>query len=224
MPVRGVVFDLDETLIDRYLAVHYFAEALWKEYISDAEDVPASFIDKVHLLDGYGYAPRERFFESMIESYPDSLLSRQIVAKCFYEQVWETPRLADGVLDSLAILQQKGIPLAIVSNGSSQAQLAKVQHSGIEKYFDAIVVSEEFGVKKPDSTIYLEATSRLKAEPADCWFIGDHPINDVWGSKQVGFRSAWVHLDRPWASEVDRCYDVMGVSFKKTMSQVMESI
>jgi putative hydrolase of the HAD superfamily len=224
MPMRGIVFDLDETLIDRYLAVHYFAEALWNEYFSDVEDASASFIDKVHFLDGHGYAPRERFFESMVETFPDELPSKLMVAKCFYEQVWETPRLADGVLDSLAFLQQRDIPLAIVTNGSTEAQQAKIEHSGIEEYFEAIVVSEEFGAKKPDSSIYLEATSRLKAKPADCWFVGDHPINDVWGSKQVGFRSAWVHLNRPWASEVDRCYDVMGVTFKKTMSQVMERI
>ncbi len=224
MPLRGIVLDLDETLIDRFSTVTHFAEALWQENFSTTKDDSLAFINKVHLLDKHGYTPRELFFESLVKQYADALPSKEQVARLFYEQVWETPLLADGVIDSLSFFQREGIPLGIVTNGSTKAQQAKIEHSGIEEYFDAIVISEEFGVKKPDPSIYLEAASRLRVEPGECWFVGDHPINDVWGSRQVGYLSAWVHLGRPWASDVERCYDVEGETFKETVSQIIERI
>ena len=222
--MRGVIFDLDETLIDRSLAVTNFADLLWAEYLSHQESSPASFIDKVHALDGHGYTPREMFFELMWENLSDAVPSKLVIEESFYEQVWETPILADGVIDCLSLLHKDQIPLAIVTNGSTMAQEAKIKHSGIQDYFMAIVVSEEFGVKKPDPSIYEEAASKLYVNPKDCWFVGDHPVNDVWGSKQVGYHSAWVHLHRPWSSEVDPCYDVKGATFKETMSQIIEDI
>jgi putative hydrolase of the HAD superfamily len=222
--MQGIVFDLDETLIDRNRAVTNFAELLWAEFFSDGAESEESFIERVHHLDGHGYTPREQFFELMWDKFSDAVPSRSVIEETFYEQVWETPQLAEGVIDCLSRLQRHRIPLAIVTNGSTRAQEAKIKHSGIRDFFSAIVVSEAFGVKKPDPSIYEEAASKLKAAPDDCWFVGDHPVNDVWGSKQVGYHSAWIHLDRPWASELSRCYDVKGATFVETMSQVMEAI
>jgi len=222
--MRGIVFDLDETLIDRSLAVTNFAGLLWAEYLSDSAEPEESFIERVRHLDGHGYTPREQFFGLMWDKFSDAVPSRSVIEESFYEQVWETPQLAEGVVDCLSRLQKNRIPLAIVTNGSTKAQQAKIKHSGIRDFFVTIVVSEAFGVKKPDPSIYQEAASKLKAAPADCWFVGDHPVNDVWGSKQVGYHSAWIHLDRPWSSELSRCYDVKGATFKETMSQVMETI
>lgn len=216
--MQGIIFDLDETLIDRHLAVTRFAEGLWNSYVSDRPlDV---FVEDVHRLDGHGYGARDAFFDAMMVSYPGSLPSVETMRERFYGEVWETPQLAEGVIEILRMLSERNIPLAIVSNGSSVAQRSKIQRSGIEDFFDAIVISEELGIRKPDARIYVEAADRLAAAPAECWFVGDHPVNDVWGSKQVGFRAAWVHLHRPWAAEVERCYDTKGATLRETMSRL----
>jgi len=222
MTIRGIVFDLDETLIDRTGAVEEFAQALWQQYLSGTEATAQTFIDKVHQIDGHGYTPRGLFFEQMWENLAGIIPSRKIVEQAFFNEVWETPRLADDVIEVLAALGNDNIPLAIVSNGSTQAQETKIKRSGLAAYFEAIVISETFGAKKPDPSIYLEATSILGLNPGECWFVGDHPVNDVWGSKQVGYHAAWVHLDRPWATDLDHCYEVKGATFGDTMNQVME--
>jgi putative hydrolase of the HAD superfamily len=221
--MKGILFDLDETLIDRNRAVEIFAVNLWQESFTKKQISQSSFLEQVIELDQYGYTPRPEFFDSMLRCFPEALTSGPILERLFYEQVWETPVLADGVLNHLSHLQQEGIPLGLVTNGSSKAQSSKIENSGLVKYFDVVLVSEDFGVKKPDPSIYLEASNRLGVKPVDCWFVGDHPVNDIWGSKQVFFRSAWVHLNRPWPANLSPCYDLKGVNFNETMSLIVDS-
>ena len=52
---------------------------------------------------------------------------------------------------------------------------------------DVIVVSEEFGAKKPDPRIFHYALAKLAVEPEDAWFIGDHPDFDIAAAELGGF-------------------------------------
>ncbi len=215
----AIVFDLDETLIDRSAAVTALAENLWSDFLQE-EPLP-DFVERVHDIDGRGYVPREEFFTNLHAAFPQ-LPSRELVKTRFLQHVWETPLLAAGTTEWLEELRRRGIHCAIVSNGSTRAQQAKISGSGIGDYFAAIIVSEAFGVKKPDASIYLAAASQLGVKPEDSWFVGDHPRNDIWGSKQVGYRTAWVHLGRPWLEELPVCYDVAGATLNETMTLVLK--
>ena len=124
--MQSVIFDLDETLIDRSLAVTNFANTLWQEH-TNVQDTPvSSFVSRVHGIDGNGYTPRGEFFAAMTEAFN---LDPAAVKDAFYAEVWETPQLADGVMDYLAQLKNKHIKLGIVSNGSTQAQQTKMDRS-----------------------------------------------------------------------------------------------
>ena len=218
--MQGMLFDLDETLIDRSRAIDAFTAALWAAYFKGSDVTLATLVRWVQGIDQHGYAPREQFFNQLWQRYSDLLPDQQAVEKLFHEQVWETPILVEGVIACLKQLQNDGIALGIVTNGSTRAQSAKIKHSGLADYFTAVVISESFGVKKPDPSIYRAATNQMQVVPEDCWFVGDHPVNDIWGSKQVGFRAAWIHLDRGWNAPVDPCYDLKGASFIETMSRI----
>lgn len=215
----AILFDLDETLIDRSLAVTRFAEGLWEA--SGQGESRSAFVEAVHAIDGHGYTPRETFFEEMWQRFGDGIGSPELLQTAFYEQVWRTPNLADGVVNTLTQLRDAGIPMGVVTNGSTEAQTAKIESSGLSHFFDAVVISEAFGMKKPAPEIFLACADTLGTAPTDCWFVGDHPVNDIWGSKQVGCLAAWIHLERPWSPEIERCHDVAAPSFRETMTQVL---
>ena len=216
--MNALVFDLDETLIDRFAAVNIFATQLWRRCFDEGGDL-AAFLEQVHKLDGYGHVPRDQFFASMLDTFTE-IEQKQMVEELFYGIVWETPQLAVGVKEILQRLKKEDARLGIVTNGSVRAQEAKIKNSGLREYFDVIVVSEAFGVKKPDPSIFLEAARQMLVEPGDCWFVGDHPLKDIWGSKQIGFMAGWVHRGRPWSPEIEPCYDVSGENFADVMKQV----
>jgi putative hydrolase of the HAD superfamily len=62
-------------------------------------------------------------------------------------------------------LKQRGFKLGIITNGSVHWQHAKIDFAGIRSHFDTIVVSDEVGIKKPDSLIFQMALDRLSVQP-----------------------------------------------------------
>jgi HAD superfamily hydrolase (TIGR01662 family) len=215
--IQGVVFDLDETLLDRSKAVTIFAEEFFDQRSFLLEEdlaeglTKVEFVGQVHRLDGRGYTPREQFFTLLATEFSLSSADARVLKESFYGSVWVRPILVEGALQGIREYLDQGIKVGIVTNGSTAAQSQKMVSSGLAELVDACVVSEEFGVKKPDPTIFLAACERMKIEPDQSWFVGDHPVNDVWGSSQVGFKTAWVHLGRDWPREVERCYTLSAV-------------
>src|SRR4051794_13062116 len=90
-------------------------------------------------------------------------------------------------------------PIGIVTNGPAEVQHAKLELLGIDRLVDFVLVSEEFGVAKPDPQIFREAL-RLAGVAADnAVFVGDSAEFDIAGAQAAGIPTVWVnrHL-RPW--------------------------
>ncbi len=103
-------------------------------------------------------------------------------------------RLFPGAVAALEALRARGTALALVTNGSGAAQRAKLQRFDLARHFDAIFVEGEFGVGKPDSSIYLAALRALDARPEDTAMIGDNLEWDVAAPKRLGLQGIWIDL------------------------------
>jgi len=90
-----------------------------------------------------------------------------------------------------------GIILAIVTNGSTVAQRAKIDLLGTGR-FASIVISAEHGVAKPDPAVFHIALTELGVAAEDAVHLGDNPVNDVAGARAAGVRA--VLLDRGGAA------------------------
>ncbi len=84
-------------------------------------------------------------------------------------------------------------PLALVTNGASCLQREKLAATGLERYFDVVVISAEFGVSKPDVAIFHHALSRLRADHAGSVMIGDSLSHDITGAHARGLAAIWVN-------------------------------
>jgi putative hydrolase of the HAD superfamily len=217
---RGIVFDLDDTLIDRTQAVVNFANEFWFESGVQINLSQSDFVSTVLRLDGTGYTPRDLFFQSVIEAFDLTTRQAKQFELRFYDSAWRLPVVLPGTNEALVRLREHGYKLGVVSNGRTEAQLNKLAATGFLPLIDVVLISESFGVKKPDPSIFKAAVDGLAIEPKDSWFVGDHPLNDIWGSKQIGFKTAWVHRNRPWSTEVAPCYDLMGEDLIAVLSKI----
>lgn len=97
----------------------------------------------------------------------------------------------------------ENVRMAIVTNGPSGHQRAKVRALGLEEWFPAnrVLVSEDLGVAKPDAEMFLHAAHALDATVDDCVFVGDSPANDVAGANAAGMPVVW--FDRRGISLVE---------------------
>jgi putative hydrolase of the HAD superfamily len=83
--------------------------------------------------------------------------------------------------------------LGLISNFT----YSPVIHAGLRKldisrFFNAILVSEDVGWRKPRREIFEEALGRLKVNAEETVFVGDSPLEDIKGAKTVGMRTIFV--------------------------------
>ena len=86
--------------------------------------------------------------------------------------------------------------LALVTNGASCLQREKLAASGLERYFDVIVVSGEVGVGKPSAGIYTLTLERLGVHAAAAAMIGDSLERDIEGARAAGLHAVWLNRSR----------------------------
>ncbi len=98
--------------------------------------------------------------------------------------------------DTLAVLEHWSarLPLALVTNGASRLQRAKLAATDLERFFDVVVVSEEVGAGKPDPAPFHAALRALDAAPDEVVMVGNDVDRDVAGARAAGIRP--IHVDR----------------------------
>jgi putative hydrolase of the HAD superfamily len=90
-------------------------------------------------------------------------------------------------------------PIGIVTNGPTEVQRAKLELLGIDRLVDFVLVSEEFGVAKPDPAIFHEALRIAGVPPEEAVFVGDSAEFDMAGARAAGIPTVWVNrYRRPW--------------------------
>lgn len=95
----------------------------------------------------------------------------------------------------LAALRATGVPMGLLTNGSSCLQREKLEASGLGDLFDVIVVAGDRGIRKPDPDAFLHVASLLGADPAQTVMIGDNPVSDIEGALSAGMRPIWCDRD-----------------------------
>jgi putative hydrolase of the HAD superfamily len=150
--------------------------------------------------------PRDDFFASLAKELFQDISADQ-VREHFETAAWLRPRLFAGIDDLLKSLRADGWRLGIITNGGVPAQSAKITGSGLSELVDGYVISSAFGAKKPAAEIFQHMLRSLAIDPAHSWYIGDHPREDIWGAKQVGFHTCWVERYIAWPPDLPRCYD-----------------
>jgi putative hydrolase of the HAD superfamily len=102
------------------------------------------------------------------------------------------------LLDRLAC---DGIAVGIVSNGAESSRRELVQRLAFDRRIRTLVSSERAGVRKPDVRIFELAARELGVAADRCWFVGDHPVNDIQGARAAGMRAIWLAGFHDWPSD-----------------------
>jgi putative hydrolase of the HAD superfamily len=92
------------------------------------------------------------------------------------------------VLDAI---QKMGYKIGLISNVNSRGQVPlNLSEYGISSYFNPIVLSSEYGRRKPDPSIFHYAARLANTPTSECIYIGDRISRDILGAKRAGFKLA----------------------------------
>ena len=98
----------------------------------------------------------------------------------------------------LCRLREMGLKIGLVTNGPSEIQKIKLNHLGMADYFDEAVFTGDIGVHKPEAEPFLLLSRKIGIPPEELLYVGDHPLNDVEGSRRVGYTPVWVKTIGAW--------------------------
>lgn len=198
--VRGVVFDLDHTLFDRYATLTAIAP-YFCSYFDVAEGMTSERFapiwieaDKnfVHL--GWG-ALLAHLTEVGVFRTPPTLEVYSAFLLGMFRRI-SVP--FDCTRSLLVELNEMGYKTGLITNGSGETQRAKLRNLGIEDCFDQVVITGEFGVHKPEPEPFLAIARWLGAKPKELLYVGDNPLNDVEASRNAGMIPVWVRTTGTW--------------------------
>ncbi len=165
---RGVVFDMDGTLLD----TERLARACFEQACRDVgwePDLPLydQCVGTTHeatealLRQGYGPAfPYTDFQARWSQHYNAHVQHRPVDLK-------------PGITELLSELAGRGIPLCIATSSRRPAVEVKLRLAELTHFFDFYVCGGEAAAGKPHPAPYLHAVERLGFTPAECWAVED---------------------------------------------------
>ena len=203
MVPQAILFDLDETLIDRTQSIVCYAERLQRDFADRLAPTTASTIAAtIMAADERGYRPREELWRDLVQHLPWQTPPEVLHLHRHWERWFPASSVArEGLRETLTVLHAQGIRLGVVTNGAVQRQQPKIEHLRLRPYLASVMISEAVGIKKPDPRIFARALAELGCHASQAWFVGDHPVNDVLGAAAVGLRPIWLTGIHPWPTE-----------------------
>jgi putative hydrolase of the HAD superfamily len=202
---KAALFDLDNTLADRNLALVTTAHALhaWRPEISADMDGD-EFVTQFLAMDNHGKAGRDLLMKRVLNRWTAIELDQAAMLEWFASVYALSFPHDPRVIEFLTSLNDASILWGIVTNGSVR-QHETTQALGLEAICPCIIVSEEVGNRKPGPTIFTKALDCLGlGVSTDVIFVGDDAVTDIEGAHTLGLSTAWVRRQRPWT---DPYYD-----------------
>ncbi len=190
--IKAVLFDLDGTLLNRDASVQSFVEKQYERFMTHLTHTPKEvYIERFIALDNRGYVWKDKVYTQLTKELNISSITVEELLDDYVSKFRHHCIPFEGLREMLDELKNINIKLGIITNGFGQFQLENIKALGIENDFDVISISEWEDIKKPSLEIFERALKKLQVEPATSVFIGDHPMNDIEPSKQVGMISIW---------------------------------
>lgn len=172
MRIKGVIFDLDGTLIDSE-GIHLEA---WNKLIENHGETPPP-----HWHDGTVGMPdtfaRDKMCRLMPAMRPhcDTLVEeKHLVYRALAKEKGKALAFP-GVEDRIIRLRDAGIGLAVGTNSVLVNTKATLTASGLIDYFDILVTFDAVENGKPAPDIYLAAAKKLGLSPDECMVLEDSP-------------------------------------------------
>ena len=221
MTIRAVLFDLDETLLDRSGSLIEFLSDQHARFGRQLGNGPFErWRDRFLALDDRGRVSKSDVYPAILDAFGGDAACAPALLADYQVNCCRYARANPGMAETLRSLRASGRALGIVTNGQTDFQTRHIDALHLGLMVDAILISEAEGVRKPDPALFHRAAERLSVSAKECLFVGDDPVSDIRGAHNAGMRTAWLHGGREWPGSAA---PIPGVTIDR-LSQVLELV
>lgn len=218
--IKAVIFDMYETLITHYHSPLYFGAQMAEDAGISQERFQELWeptgdertIGKMTLEETVAMILREndRFSDELLQKIVDKRVSAKI--ECFRH-------LHTEILPMLTELKKRGILIGLISNCFSE-EVGVIRESVLFPYFDAVFLSYEQGIQKPDEEIFKRCMKELGVEAEACLYVGDGGSSELEAADKLGMtaaqavwylkeRAAWPSAKKPEFRQLESPLEVL---------------
>jgi putative hydrolase of the HAD superfamily len=104
-------------------------------------------------------------------------------------------QLYPSVREVLQLLRER-FPLALVTDAQSAWARAELQQVGLLEYFDPIVISGDYGYRKPDRRLFQHALDALGIAPQNTLYVGNDMQRDIYGAREAGMQTVMFNSEQ----------------------------
>lgn len=197
----AVFFDIDDTLFPTTEFARRARQNAVRAMIEAGLDLPESLV----------WAELEEViaeFSSNYEHHFDHLLKRLrrphlerlnralVVAAgvaAYHDTKFREIAPFDDVPPLLEDLKQSGVIVGIITHGWTVKQAEKLLRLRLLPLLtgEAIFISEQVGISKPNPKLYSTALAALTLAPSRVMYVGDNPIHDIAPPRSLGMVATW---------------------------------
>lgn len=192
--IKGVVFDLDNTLLDFMQMKEFAVKAAVKGMIEAGllVDEDQSYREIIAIYEEFGWENQQVFdvfIEKQVGYVEHKFLAAGIVA---YRRTREANLMAyPNVNKTLMALTKAGIKLGVVSDAPSREAWLRIYYLNLYHFFDVVITFDDSGERKPSAVPFKMSLEALQLEPKETIMVGDWPERDVVGAQQIGMKTAF---------------------------------
>ncbi|HNY13683.1 MAG TPA: HAD family hydrolase [Candidatus Wallbacteria bacterium] len=210
MTIRGIIFDINGTLVD--ISTNEMHDGVYR-VMSNLLSYQGIFLDPELLKETY-FKIMRRQFESGGEKFPEfdasgifreiiTLYSTDFTRGLPPEKLEQLPLFLAETFRAASLFHLRPYPevegvikalhskyrLAAVSDGQAAYVVAELNAVGLLGYFDPVVVSGDFGYRKPDVRLFETALDTMHLGAREVLFVGNDMYRDVYGANASGIKT-----------------------------------
>ncbi|MBR7111624.1 MAG: HAD family hydrolase [Clostridia bacterium] len=205
--IKAVIFDFDHTLYDRdasYTKMFAPFKADMAEYINDAlsDDELLARMKQADKDGAYPHGWPDVYKEKVAKGVFKKAPTYEEYMRVIRTHQPRTITLWKDTLSTLTALREQGYLIGMLTNGGEKSQMDKLQNTPLAPYFDKIIICGTLPESKPYASAYHTICREMGVAPHEAMYVGDHPTNDVEGSKKAGLTAVWIPYVRPFPDGV----------------------
>ena len=104
-------------------------------------------------------------------------------------------RLYPHIPEALALLRQRGCRLWLLSNAQQVFTAYELRLLGLDTQFDGVLLSSDYGCRKPDVRFYQALLNGHNLDPQHCLMIGNDRSTDIAGARAAGMATLYMHTN-----------------------------
>jgi putative hydrolase of the HAD superfamily len=236
MGIKGILFDLYGTLID--IETDESLEEIYRG-IAHYLTYQGVYLHRWEVRDRYYQIMKQQREESG-EEYPE--IDVEAIWNTFLEQ--EGMKAAPARRDLVRILVQlyRGISrkrlqlypdvkrvlddlqphyrMAVISDAQPGYALPEIKAVGLDGYFDPILISADYGFRKPDARLFAKSLDILKLTPAEVIYVGNDMYRDIYGASRLGIKTLFVDSNQGAKSYENVIPDYFAPRFEEVLKGV----